>query len=74
MTTIYNVYDQLSQILARLDANGIKQLKADEPLQDRFNSLSEKSKNQGLSEDEKDELAHYVVLERLMRLAKIRTA
>jgi hypothetical protein len=73
MTTIYNVYDQLSQILARLDSKGIQQLKADEALQTRFNGLSEKSKNNLLTLNEKDELDHYVVLERLMRLAKIKT-
>ena len=74
MTTIYNVFDQLSQILARLDSSGIQQLKAGKPLQERFDALSEKSKKNQLSESEKDELAHYVVLERLMRLAKIRTS
>jgi hypothetical protein len=72
MTTIYNVYDQLSQILARLDSSGIQQLKANAELQIRFDSLAEKSKSQQLTINEKDELDHYVVLERLMRLAKIR--
>jgi hypothetical protein len=74
MTTIYNVYDQLSQILARLDSNGIQLLKANAELQIRFDSLSEKSKSQQLTISEKDELDHYVVLERLMRLAKIRAS
>ncbi len=73
MTTIYNVYDQLSQILARLDSKGIQQLKANTELQIRFDSLAEKSRSQQLTINEKDELDHYVVLERLMRLAKIRT-
>jgi hypothetical protein len=72
MTTIYNVYDQLSQILARLDSNGIQQLKANSELQTRLDNLAEKSKSQQLTINEKDELDHYVVLERLMRLAKIR--
>ncbi len=74
MTTIYNVYDDLAQILARLDASGIKKLKATNDLQERFDSLTGKSKNNQLTESEQDELAHYIVLERLMRLAKIRTA
>jgi hypothetical protein len=73
MRTIYNVYDQLSQILARLDSKAMQLLKADETLQSRFNDLSEKSKNQQLTTSEKDELDHYIVLERLMRLSKIRT-
>jgi hypothetical protein len=74
MTTIYNVYDQLSQILARLDSKSIQLLKADDALQSRFDNLSEKSKSQQLTTSEKDELDHYVVLERLMRLSKIRTS
>ena len=72
MTTIYNVYDQLSQILARLDSSGIRKLKATKSLQARFDLLIERSKKEHLSGSEQDELAHYVVLERLMRLAKIR--
>jgi hypothetical protein len=34
--------------------------------------LIEKSKDNILSKSEKDELDHYIVLERLIRLAKIR--
>jgi hypothetical protein len=74
MPTIYAIYDQLSQILASVDSNRIQQLKPDETLQARFNSLSEKSKSQSLTANEKDELDHYVVLERLMRLAKIKAS
>ena len=72
MTTIFNVFDQLSQILARLDPRGMQQLKASEPMQKHFDTLAEKSKSHQLTESEKDELAHYVVLERLMRMAKIK--
>jgi len=73
MTTIYNIFDQLSQILAKLDATEIQNLKANETLQNRFNNLAEKSGNGLLSTIEKDELDHYIVLERLIRLAKIRS-
>jgi hypothetical protein len=38
----------------------------------RFEILVEKSKNDQLDATEKDELDHFVVLERLIRLAKIR--
>jgi hypothetical protein len=72
MTTIYNVYDQLSQILARLHAAEIQKLKATHQLQTRFDVLSEKAVAGDLPIDEKDELDHYVVLERLIRLAKIK--
>jgi hypothetical protein len=74
MTTIYNVYDQLSQILARMDSKSISELKITQPLQKRFDILVEKSKNKELSDIEHDELYHYIALERLMRMAKIRAA
>ena len=49
-------------------------LKANEEMQTRFDLLLGKSKENSLSEEEKDELNHFIVLERLVRLAKIRAA
>lgn len=70
--TIYNTYDQLAEIIARLDPAEILALKANEEMQARLEDLIEKSKEGNLDKKEKDELDHYIVLERLMRLAKIR--
>lgn len=39
-----------------------------------FDLLLVKSKENSLSEEEKDELNHFIVLQRLVRLAKIRAA
>lgn len=47
-------------------------LKASPSVQNRFNELAIKNRNTDLSREEKDELDHFVVLERLFRLAKIR--
>jgi hypothetical protein len=47
-------------------------LSATKEMQDRFEILVEKSKNSYLDVAEKDELDHFIVLERLIRLAKIR--
>ena len=41
-------------------------------MQAKLESLIAKSKESKLSTAEKDELDHYIVLERLVRLAKIR--
>lgn len=41
-------------------------------MQDRLEELIEKEKMRGLTAAEKDELDHYIVLERLIRLAKAR--
>ena len=72
MTTIYSVYDQLADLMARLDSKSILSLKANADVQGRFDHLVQKSKETSIDGDEKDELDHFVVLERLIRLAKIR--
>ncbi len=41
-------------------------------MQLRLEELIEKSNEGALSKEDKDELDHYIVLERLIRLAKIR--
>lgn len=70
--TIYTVYDQIAEMLAQLAPAKILSLKADGGMQERLEFLIEKSKEGNLTAREKDELDHYIVLERLVRLAKIR--
>ena len=70
--TIYSVYDQTAELIARLDPTKVMALKAPEEMQNRFTFLIEKSKEEPLDKKEKDELDHFIVLERLIRLAKIR--
>ena len=69
--TVYNVYDQVAEILAELNPAKIMSLKATAEQQERLEFLIEKSQNDQLSKKEKDELDHFIVLERLLRLAKI---
>ncbi len=71
--TIYSVYDQIADLIARLDPIQVSALRATSEMQERLEFLIEKSKEQPLNTKEKDELDHYIVLERLVRLAKIRT-
>lgn len=73
MTTIYTVFDQVAELLASLEPQKVAALKATPEVQQRLEDLIQKSKNQSLTKQEKDELDHYIVLERLMRLAKIRS-
>jgi hypothetical protein len=70
---VYNAYDQIADLIAELNPAKVMALKANKELQERFESLVNKSKASMLSIQEKDELDHYVVLERLIRLAKIRS-
>ena len=72
MTTIYNVYDQVAGLLAQLEPKKILAIQASAEMQARFNFLVAKSKDQQISAKEKDELNHFIVLERLFRLSKIK--
>lgn len=71
--TVYNVYDQLANLIAQLNPNQVQALKATPDMQERLESLIEKSKNNELDKREKDEFDHFIVLERLIRLAKLRS-
>jgi hypothetical protein len=71
--TIYAVYDQIADLMARLDPSKVRALKASEEMTNRLEFLIEKSRETTLNKAEKDELDHYIVLERLIRLAKIRS-
>jgi len=70
--TIYSVYDQVADLLATIDPVHVSAIQATGEMQDHFDVLAEKSADGQLTKQEKDELDHYIVLERLMRLAKIR--
>lgn len=70
--TVYNIYDEIAELIAKLNAPKVMALSATKEMQDRFEMLVEKSKNTYLDVAEKDELDHFIVLERLIRLAKIR--
>ena len=72
MTTIYNIYDQVAGLIAQLEPQKILAVQATPEMQLRFNELVEKSKNEQISAREKDELNHFIVLERLFRLSKIK--
>ena len=72
MTAIYSTYDQVAEILAQLAPEKVLALRASKEVQQRFDFLLEKHKNLEISRQEKDELDHFIVLERLFRLAKIR--
>jgi hypothetical protein len=70
---VYNAYDQIAELIAELNPAKVMALKANKELQMRFEDLVLKSKESNLDNREKDELDHYIVLERLIRLAKIRS-
>ena len=72
MNSIYGVYDQVAEIIAQLEPEKVLALKASPELQKRYEFLAEKLKSNSLSTEEEDELNHFIFLERLIRLAKMR--
>ena len=70
--TIYAAYDKIAELIARLDPEQVASLKASEDMQLRLNILIDKSKNDHLTKNEQDELYHFIALERLIRLAKLK--
>ena len=48
----------------------VLEIRAPQAASERLENLVEKEKKQGLTVAEKDELDHYLVLERLIRLSK----
>lgn len=65
------LYDQVAEAIAQLNPAKTLTLKAPAAMQQRLFELMDKHTSIGLLPDEKDELDHYIVLERLMRLVKI---
>lgn len=72
MSIIYSLYGQIAEILAQLEPKKLMALKASEEMEQRFSYLEEKYRNNSISIQEKDELDHFIVLERIIRLAKIK--
>ena len=70
---IYSAYDQIAIILAKLGPEEVMKLKATDEMQKRMELLLKKSRENAITKEEKDELDHYIVLERLVRMAKIRS-
>lgn len=68
--TSHTVYDEVAEFIASMNPARILELKAPREAQERLHILIEKEKESGLNHEEKDELDHYIVLERLIRLSK----
>ena len=67
---VQNVYDDVVDFIANMNPQKILELRASEQSKERLVFLTEKEKESSLSYEEKDELDHYLVLERLIRLTK----
>ena len=63
-------YDHVADFIANMNPTKIPELRAPESMRQRLEELIEQEKDGLLTASEKDELGHYLVLERLIRLAK----
>ena len=63
-------YDHIADFIAAMNPAMVLELRAPEAARLRLEELIEQEKSGPLSPEEKDELDHYIVLERLIRLAK----
>ena len=68
--TSQKVYDEVADFIASMNPAKVLELKASKEAQERLQVLIEQEKESGLNHDEKDELDHYLVLERIIRLSK----
>jgi hypothetical protein len=71
MTAYHSAFEEVAELLSSAGANRLSALRASVDVQQRMEVLIHKSKEESLTATEKDELDHYIVLERLVRLAKI---
>ncbi len=66
-------YDEFVDFIAAgSDTLHVSQFQASQATKDRVAYLIARSKNEGLSDDERSELEHYLHFEHIMRLAKAR--
>jgi hypothetical protein len=64
--------DDFAEFLARLAPRKLLEYKTSPEAQERLNSLLEKNKTSGLTEEEQSEIGYYMLIEHLVRLAKTR--
>jgi hypothetical protein len=68
--TVQAVYDHIADFIASMDPQKVLELKAPPVISIQLEDLIDKEKEGELTLEERDELDHYLVLERLIRLAK----
>lgn len=72
MSTATTVYDQIAEFMAGMDPNKMIAFKASPENQKRLDHLLDKQKESGLTRKEKTELEHYLIINRIIGLAKAR--
>mgnify|MGYP001375945341 CR=1 FL=1 len=72
MTADLNVYDEIAAFMASMNPKKVIEFKPSQKSQQRLDSLLDKQKSSGLTTEEKNELEHYLIVNRIIGLAKAR--
>jgi hypothetical protein len=67
---VHTVYDEVANFMATMNPEKVIAFKPSEANQTRFDVLLDKQKQQTLSVEEKSEVEHYLMLNRIIGLAK----
>lgn len=65
-------YDEIANLLADMDPARLLAFQASPAFQKRVDFLLEKNKTTGLSDEESIEMEHYLIINRLFTIAKIK--
>lgn len=72
MVANISIYDEISAFIASMNPEKVMAFKPSPTNQDRLDALLDKQKITFLSTDEKTELEHYLIINRIIGLAKAR--
>jgi hypothetical protein len=67
---VHTVYDEVANFMATMNPQKVIAFKPSEANQNRFDSLLDKQMHNKLSAEEKNEIEHYLMLNRIIGLAK----
>lgn len=67
-----SVYDEVASFMASMNPEKVIAFKPSSKNQDRLDFLLDKQKETALSADEKSEIEHYLIINRIVGLAKAR--
>jgi hypothetical protein len=72
MVVTISIYDEISGFIASMNPEKVIQFRPSDIQQNRLDFLLDKQKESGLTSEEKTELDHYLIINRIVGLAKAR--
>jgi hypothetical protein len=72
MAAIQNVFEEVSAFVAGMNPEKVVAFKPSQQSQNRLDYLLDKQQDEGLTYEEKSELEHFLIINRIIGLAKAR--